>query len=84
MSDGKIAENLGLGENIRLRSPSMDISTNLPLSTNLLFKTKVQNSLDAQGILLGSTRRTTVSQEFWDSLNTLLIEGSRTYLQEDE
>ena len=84
MSDEKIAENLELGENIRLRSPAMDVSTRLLLSTNHVFKTKARNRLEALGINLGATGLTTVPQEFWDSLKSLLIEGSQTYLQEDE
>jgi len=84
MSDEKIAENLGLGENIRLRSPAMDASTRLPIiSFNLLFRTKSQNRLNELGINLGSTRADPISQEFFDSFKALLIEGSKSYLEEE-
>lgn len=83
MNDDQIRDKLELDSNISLRTPEMGMLGSRFDNRNVISRAESlieENQLRRWQDISGAE----VPQEFWNSLNTLLIEGSRTYLQEDE
>ena len=83
MNDNEIRDKLELDSNISLRTPvrgtfgsRFDNPNVISRAESLIEENELRRWQDISGA--------EVPQEFWDSLKSLLIEGSRTYLQEDE
>ena len=83
MNDNEIRDKLELDSNISLRTPArgtfgsrFDNPNVISRAESLIEENQLRRWQDISGA--------EVPQEFWDSLKSLLIEGSRTYLQEDE